>query len=173
MNALQIVFLVIAAVTLASAGFVAGARRTMHAALWLVLTLMGVAMLLATLQAGFFAVVQILVYVGAIAILILFAVMLTRGLTEEQGAVHHRWWWLAALAAGGLFAVALVILNRWPGFRVMLEELPREAEGMTAWGLALVDPMQYLIPFEVASVLLLAGMVAAIYLAMSRPGGQS
>ncbi len=173
MSALQIIFLLVAGVTLASAGFVASAKRTMHAALWLVLTLLGVAVLLATLQASFFAVVQVLVYIGAIAILILFAVMLTRGLTEENGAAHHRWWWLSGLAAGGLFAVSLVILNRWTGFQVLLQELPAEAEGMAAWGLALVDPAQYLIPFEVASVLLLAALVAAIYLAMGRTGGRA
>ena len=78
MTPLQIVFLIIALATLISAVMVVSARRIMHAALWLVLTLFGVAALFVTLETGFFAVVQVVVYVGAIAILIIFAVMLTR-----------------------------------------------------------------------------------------------
>jgi len=65
---LQILFIIIAVVTLVSAIFVVTAHKLMHAALWLVLALFGVAVLFAFLEASFFAVVQVLVYIGAIAI---------------------------------------------------------------------------------------------------------
>ncbi|NMD31202.1 MAG: NADH-quinone oxidoreductase subunit J, partial [Chloroflexi bacterium] len=77
MTAMQIIFLIVAAVTLGAALMIATSRRMMHTVLWLVLTLMGGAVLFALLQANFFSVVQVLVYIGAIAILILFGVMLT------------------------------------------------------------------------------------------------
>jgi NADH-quinone oxidoreductase subunit J len=82
MTPIQIVFLLVAAATLISAVMVVSARRIMHAALWLVLSLLGVAIIFVTLETSFFAVVQVIVYIGAIATLIIFAVMLTR--REQQ-----------------------------------------------------------------------------------------
>ena len=78
MSAQQFFFLVTAAVILVSAVMTVITRKMMHSALWFVLALLGVAVIFALLEASFFAVVQVLVYVGAIAILIIFAVMLTR-----------------------------------------------------------------------------------------------
>ena len=115
MTALQIIFLFVGAMTLASAVMVVSARRMMHAALWLVLTLAGVAVIFALLDAGFFAIVQVLVYIGAIAILIIFAIMLTRKGFEDVGPQANRDWWLAALAAVGVFAGLAVIIVSWPG----------------------------------------------------------
>src|SRR5512142_3325538 len=96
---LQILFLIIALITLVSAAMVVSSRRLMHSALWLVLTLFGVAVMFAFLEASFFAVVQVLVYIGAIAILIIFAVMLTRRATDESSPRLNRGWWAALLAA--------------------------------------------------------------------------
>ncbi len=78
MTAEQIIFLIVGAVTLLSALMVVTARDLVHAALWLVATLFGVAVVYTLLNAGFLAVVQVVVYIGAIAILFIFAVMLTR-----------------------------------------------------------------------------------------------
>ncbi len=83
-SAAQVIFILVAAVTLFSAVMVVSVRRMMHAALWLIVTLLGVAVLFVLLQAGFFAVVQVLIYIGAIAILIIFAVMLTRQVMSEK-----------------------------------------------------------------------------------------
>lgn len=99
MTTLQIVFLIIAAITLVSACLVVMTRKIMHAALWLVLSLMGVAMVYATLQSGFYAVVQVLVYIGAISTLIIFAVMMTRNVMEDVGPQSNRGWGLALVAA--------------------------------------------------------------------------
>lgn len=83
MTPIQIIFLIVALLTLGASVMVVSARRMMHAALWLILTLLGVAVMFATLESGFFTIVQVVVYIGAIAILILFAVMLTRRDLQE------------------------------------------------------------------------------------------
>lgn len=168
MQTLEIVFLIISLVTLASAMMVVTAKRLMHSALWLILTLFGVAMVFATLQASFFAVVQVLVYIGAIAILILFAVMLTRNVMVAAGSRLNRFWIWGLAAAGGVFAGLITVLLTVNSFSTRLEELPAGTENLPAFGQALVDPAGYAIPFEVASVLLLAALVGAVYVAVER-----
>jgi len=78
MTILQILFLAISAITLIASIMVVASPNLFHAALWLVLTLAGVAVFFVLLQASFLAMVQVVVYIGAIAILVIFAVMLTR-----------------------------------------------------------------------------------------------
>lgn len=165
MTTLQIIFLIIAAITLVSGCLVVMTRKIMHAALWLVLSLMGVAMVYATLQSGFYAVVQILVYIGAISTLIIFAVMMTRNVMEDVGPQSNRGWGLAMVGSLILFAGFSTVLLTWDKVQTNLLEIPAiNGENIQMLGLALVDPMGFLIPFEVASVLLLAALVAAIFL---------
>lgn len=168
MTSLQIVFLLISLVTVVSGVMVVSVRRLMHAALWLVLTLLGVAMIFATLQANFFAVVQVLVYIGAIAILFIFALMLTYGAMTITGPKLNRGWAWALAAAGGLFAGLIAVLTTWDGFHAALTELPADAEGLAEFGEALVAPTGFAIPFEVASILLVAALIGAIYIAVER-----
>jgi NADH-quinone oxidoreductase subunit J len=168
---LQIFFIVIAAVTLTSAVLVVTSRKLMHSALWLVLALFGVAVLFAFLEASFYAVVQVLVYIGAIAILIIFAVMLTRHVMDDTGPQLNKGWWVAAVAAFALFAGLLTALGAWTGFQEGPGAAPDPAL-LTQFGLDLVDPNKFVIPFEVASILLLAALVAAIYIAADKKGGK-
>ena len=79
-------------------------RNLVHAALWLIVTLFGVAVLYAILDAGFLAVVQVVIYIGAIAILFIFAVMLTRKEMRDRGEQQNQGWWLGAIVAGRLIA---------------------------------------------------------------------
>ncbi len=168
MTPLQIIFVVAALLTLASAVMVVSAKRMMHAALWLVLALLGVAVTFATLESGFFTVVQVLIYIGAIAILIIFAVMLTRRedtrrdpQDADTGVNRNAWW---AVAAGVLvFAGTVAALSTWQSFGALRPD--GAVEDITALGLALVSPDAYLIPFEVASVLLIGALIGAIYVA--------
>ena len=81
----QIVFLFTAFITLAAALMVVVARNLVRSALWLVLTLFGVAVMYVLLHAGFLAVVQVVIYIGAIAILMIFAIMLTRRIAIDVG----------------------------------------------------------------------------------------
>ena len=158
---------------MASAVMVVTSRKLMHAALWLILALLGVAIIFATLQASFFGVVQILVYIGAISILIIFAVMLTRKIMDDSGPQVHSYWWVAVLVTILLLGLIVFSLNTWPGIQTVLTELPATAENISGLGQALVDPAGYVIPFEVASILLLAALIRAIYVAVDRKETES
>jgi len=103
----QILFLLSALVTLAAAFTVVTARNLVHAALALIATFFGVAILFVLLQAGFLATVQVVLYIGAIAILIIFAIMLTRRVMQDSGPQTNQQWWLAALLSLALFAALL------------------------------------------------------------------
>ena len=104
MTVQQIIFLVVAAVTLLAGLSVVTSRNLIHSALWLILTLSGIAVFYVLLDAGFFAVVQVVVYIGAIAILFIFAVMLTRRAMRDSGPQSNSTWWIGALVALFLFA---------------------------------------------------------------------
>jgi NADH-quinone oxidoreductase subunit J len=164
----KIVFLVVAFFALGSALLVVTTRNLVHAALWLIATLFGVAVMFALLQASFLAVVQVVVYIGAIAILFIFAVMLTRREMRDQGPQMNKNWWfgglLAVLTFGGLFSM----LQGWSGLSKTAAVFPSDFDTVTALGNALVSPDAYVLPFEVASVLLVAALVGAVYVAFNR-----
>ena len=168
MNATPIIFLVVAALTLVAAFLVVTVRNLIHAALWLVATLFGVAVIFVLLDAGFMATVQLVLYIGAIAILIVFAVMLTRRVMQDVGPQRNSNWWLGAIVAAIFFVAISSLLWRtgWPA-------LPGGDVGDTvlALGRSLVNPDQYVIPFEVASVLLIIALIGSIAVAL--PGKQS
>lgn len=172
MTAMQIIFILVAIVTLAGAVLTVTSRRIVHAALWLILVLMGVAILFAMLEASFFVVVQVLVYVGAIAILILFAVMLTRNAMEDVGPQLRKGWIWAALGSVGVFALLSLMLSGWDKFQTPLQPLPAQAVSILQLGQALVSPDGFVLPFEVASILLLAALIGALYIAVERRGGK-
>ena len=168
MTPIQIVFLIVAAATVISAVMVVSVRRIMHAALWLVLSLLGVAIVFATLETSFFAVVQVVVYIGAIATLIIFAVMLTRrDLQQDQGEPPNRATsWLAGLVSVGVVGGLVAALSGWQAFSAGRPAYSGEGMASIAdLGRAFVSPDAYVIPFEVASVLLIGALIGAIYVA--------
>lgn len=170
MALIQIVFLILAAVSLAAAIQVVSAQNLVHAALWLIVTLFGVAALYAILEAGFLAVVQVVVYIGAIAILFIFAVMLTRRVAKDSGPQTNPGWPLAAVIAAALFAGLWWMLAQWSGFGTTAAG-PVVADAdqfLRQLGSALVSPDAYVLPFELASVLLVAAMIGAIWVAWER-----
>jgi NADH-quinone oxidoreductase subunit J len=167
MSALQLVFLTTAVVTVIAALMVVVSRRLVHAALWLILALAGVAVVFVLLEAGFLAVVQVAVYIGAIAILIIFAVMLTRRVMTDTGRQENANWWVAALVAAGLFAGLAVLILQMPSLGASAPALPGSQETLLQQlGESLVDVNHYVVPFELASVLLLAAMIGAIVIAL-------
>lgn len=166
-------FLAIAVITLAAAWQVVVSVRIMYSALWLGLTFFGVAASFLMLGADFIAAAQVLVYVGAITVLLIFGVMLS-GATEVRGQAEDdplrprrskisgvgRSVLPIVVAAG--FTVLMVILYHSAGLRI----LPPEAavtDTPRMIGRALFDT--YIIPFEVAALILLVGLVGAITLA--------
>ncbi|HEX9838377.1 MAG TPA: NADH-quinone oxidoreductase subunit J [Anaerolineales bacterium] len=168
MTAEQIIFLVVALFTLGSGFMVVTTGNLVHAALWLVATLFGVAVVFALLNAGFLAVVQVVVYIGAIAILFIFAVMLTRKDMRDQGPQTNRGWWAGALIAVLVFAGLFFLLQGWNGLSKTAAAIPSGFDAVAELGNALVSPDAFVLPFEVASVLLLAALVGAVYVAFNR-----
>ena len=169
MDASQVIFILSAALIIASALMVVTTPNLIHAALWLISTLFGVAIIYAVLEAGFLAVVQVVVYIGAIAIMFIFAVMLTRKEMRDKGAQVNAAWPVSAvlglLTFGGLF----VMFSKWDG----LNKLPAAITGgsdamLSQLGLALTSADAYVLPFEVASILLLAALIGSVYVAMNK-----
>lgn len=164
----QIVFLLVALFTLGSGFMVVTTRNLVHAALWLVSTLFGVAVTYALLNAAFLAVVQVVVYIGAIAILFIFAVMLTRKDLRDQGPQMNPGWWVGALIAVMVFAGLLLVLQGWSGLSQTAADYPEGFDAISALGDALISPNAFVLPFEVASVLLVAALIGAVYVAYNR-----
>jgi NADH-quinone oxidoreductase subunit J len=164
----KIIFLLVALFTLGSGFMVVTTRNLVHAALWLVATLFGVAVTYALLNAAFLAVVQVVVYIGAIAILFIFAVMLTRKDMRDQGPQMNRNWWFGALIAVLVFVGLFFLLQGWSGMSKTAADIPAGFDSISELGNALVSPDAYVLPFEVASVLLVAALVGAVYVAFNR-----
>ena len=164
----QIAFLIVALFTLGSGFMVVTTRNLVHAALWLVSTLFGVAVTYALLNASFLAVVQVVVYIGAIAILFIFAVMLTRKDMRDQGAQQNSNWWAGALLSVLTFGGLFFLLQGWDGLSKTAGAIPAGFDAVAELGNELVSPAGYVLPFEVASVLLVAALVGAVYVAFNR-----
>jgi len=157
-------FSIAGAVALLAAVITVTSRRIVHAALWLVVTLGAVAGCFGALHAEFVALVQILVYVGAIVVLVLFALMLTKAPTNPLPALTTR---RSPFAAAVALVLALV-LGTGVVFAFGNEKLrPVPAGNAEAIGTAVFR--NWVLPFEVLSVLLLAALVGAIVLSQ-RPG---
>jgi NADH-quinone oxidoreductase subunit J len=166
MVATQIIFLITAAVTLGAALMVVSTRRLVHAALWLILTLAGVAVLFVLLDASFLAVVQVVIYIGAIAILLIFGVMLTRRVMHDTGPQVNRNWWLAAIISLVLFASLVAMFSMVSDLPTGAGSLPLdENQLLVDLGRSLVDVNRFVVPFEVASILLLAALIGAMMIA--------
>jgi NADH-quinone oxidoreductase subunit J len=166
MTAQQTLFILFAFVTLFSAIRVVMVRNLFHAALWLIATLGTVAAIFALLEAGFLAVVQVLIYIGAISILIIFAIMLTRGMMSSTGRQLNSWSGLGAVVSLVLLLILGRVITSFPWPQPALAQAP--ADSIITLGKSLVDPSQFVLPFEVASVLLLVALVGSIYVARAR-----
>jgi NADH-quinone oxidoreductase subunit J len=166
-NAQSITFFVFSIFVLGGGLGVVSTRNLFHGALYLVLSLFGVAGLFVLLSAPFLAAVQVLVYIGAIAILIVFAVMLTRSMTHLTEIVNRQWWLSAVVGVLlFLFLAAGIILPVWGANSAFAGQIAPEVVGTTEdLGIALVSGNQFVLPFEVASVLLTAAMIGAIVIA--------
>ncbi|BCV21051.1 NADH-quinone oxidoreductase subunit J family protein [Moorella sp. Hama-1] len=155
-----LLFWLLAAITIAAALAVVLLKNIVHSALYLVLTFAGVAGLYILLQAEFLAAVQILVYAGAVAILIVFAVMLTRRGDIQASNLFNINYLAAGVVSLALFIVILLATGRmtWTG-------TPGAAPASNVGAIADAFLGRFAIPLEVAAVLLLVAMVGAILLA--------
>jgi NADH-quinone oxidoreductase subunit J len=157
----EIAFLVMAVIGGIGGLLVVTSRNIVHAALYLVVALASVAAIYLLLAAPFVAFVQVIIYVGAIVVLILFGIMLTRapvGRRVLDNTVRAR---IGALVVGaGVFAMLTTFLVRAFGGERIAD---RAATTTAALGNSIFR--NFVLPFEVVSVLLLAALVGAIVLA--------
>ena len=168
MVAQNLFFYATAAGILFSAVRVVTTRNVVHAALYLVAVLAGVGAIYVILAAEFVAATQVLVYIGAIIVLFLFGIMLTRtriGLDQE---LTRRHWGTGLATAILLFAVmAYALIDEWGWTDTPMPADTRLTQVNGSNTATVSDAIfgQYLVPFEVVSVLLLAALVGATVLA--------
>jgi NADH-quinone oxidoreductase subunit J len=164
----QITFIIFSILAIGGAIGVVTTRRLFHSALYLILTLFAVTGYYVLLSAGFLAVVQLMVYVGAVAILILFAIMFSRqGMATQQTQRNHQWWGSLIFAAV-LLAVLIIAVNAvdWP----LSGDAPAP-DTVAQLGLALLGT--YLVPFMVIGVLLSVALIGAVILAREKTPEES
>jgi NADH-quinone oxidoreductase subunit J len=163
------IFYVLSTVILVSAAMAVTRRNLFHCALYLVLALFGTAGIFLYLGQEFLAAVQVLIYVGAVTILIIFGLMLTRKVMDEKTRVMN------SQVAGALLVSALLTGLALLAVKDVLSSLPAvaaddpggiSAPGVAALGAALLRPDQgFVYAFELLSFLLLAALVGAIVVA--------
>lgn len=152
-----IAFWVLSITTIGCALMVVAVRELIHAVLFLALSFVGVAGIYVVLSADFVAVVQVLIYAGAVAVLMTFAVMLTPAADRQNSETPF---WFPAAILAGLVLVVIVFV----AYDTSWQLAGRGAFPATAASLGQAFLKPYVVPFEVASVLLVTAMVGAIVL---------
>jgi NADH-quinone oxidoreductase subunit J len=141
-------------------------RNTVHCALALTVAFAGLGMLFLQLDAQFAGFAQVLVYIGAVAILVVFAILLTRGSDTPKDGIFSRTWFAGTAIAAAVFAVL--------GWAVIqsLHALPNETAvpvvTVNQIGNALLG--RYVLPLEIVALLLTAALVGAVMVAMHEKG---
>jgi NADH-quinone oxidoreductase subunit J len=167
-----ILFYIFATVLIGAAVGVIASRNPVYSALYLVLAFVQSAALWLLIEAEFLAVVLVLVYVGAVMVLFLFVVMMLDINVEEMREGFTRYVWFGVLVALGVIAeVGFVIWHRVEGlpFLVVPESFPADYSNATELGAVLYT--EHIYAFEIAALILLVAIVAAITLTMRRRPG--
>lgn len=155
-------FLLFAALTVAGAVSAMSFRNLVHCALSLVVTFAGLAALFLQLNAQFVGFVQVLVYVGAVAILIVFAILLTRGSDPAAPVpMTSSVWWSLGLSAAVFLTLAAAVLSSVVSRRA---DAPRAVTNVRAIGDRLMQ--EYVLPLEVMGLLLTAALIGGVVIAM-------
>ena len=159
----DLLFLLLAAALLGTALQVVLGRNIIRSGLWMIACFAALAGIYALLGTGIVAAAQVLVYIGAISVLVLFAIMLTQTKGAPAALVFHHQAPAAAIAAVvlGLMLALVVGSTPWP--------LAGAAAGTDARSVAQLLFSDYVLPFEVVGVLLLAAVIGGIFLAKRDP----
>jgi NADH-quinone oxidoreductase subunit J len=160
MVAQNVAFWILAVAMVLAAIGVVRTRNIVHAALYLVVVLAGAAAQYILLAAEFVAWVQVLIYIGAVVILFLFGIMLTRAPMGEVSGLDNRQRWPALVASLALLGTLVALLADAYGRSKVVLTAPTSTST-----LATSIFKTYVVPFEAVSILLLAALVGAIVLA--------
>jgi NADH-quinone oxidoreductase subunit J len=155
------IFYAFALMTVAGAGGCAFSRNIIYSAWSLLFAFMGVAGLYVFLGADFPAVAQVLIYVGGILVLILFAIMLTKQIGGDPALTNAH----LALPVGAVLALVTVATLTYMAVNAPWKVIAEPSYASTAQGLGVAFLTEYLLPFEVASVVLLAALVGSVVIA--------
>ena len=160
----QILFILAALVTVVSAAIVVFSGRILHSAFALLFTFCGVAALYVFLFADFLAVTQILIYVGGILILIIFGLLLTQRVMDSRfiDQSHQR---VGSILLAALLAAVLITVLVGTPWKIAPQQ---DTATVQIIGISMLT--QYLVPFEMASMLLLVALIGAVWLARPRRG---
>ena len=160
MSITQILFWVLATIALVSALMVVTSKNPVFSVIWLIITFFTISGHYILLNAQFLAVVNIIVYAGAIMVLFLFVIMLMN-LSKDTEPQKNKWLKMAGAIAGGLLLLVLV---------AALRNTERSMAEMTTGDIGLIQNLgkvlfnEYVVPFEISSVLFLSAMVGAVVL---------
>ncbi len=151
-------FMILATLTVVCALMMVISRNVVHAAFWMLASMVSTAGVYLLLAAEFLALVQLLVYAGAVSVLVIFVVMLT--LRRREDAVRSRDFSLPALALAVLFGTLtwMMVTALVPDYPA---SLPQLVPGVTELGLELFST--WVLPFEIASLILLVALVGAVW----------
>ncbi len=156
----QLAFYTLAFMLVGSSAMAVSVRNIFHAAIYLILALFSVAGLFVLLQAEFLAAIQVLVYVGGVAMIMIFAVMLTSKIGDARIKAQNEQVGIGLVVCLVLFVTLGFTLwsTNWP-----TTEMPLAADNVRAIGRLLMT--RFVLPFEIVSILLLAAMIGAIVIA--------
>jgi NADH-quinone oxidoreductase subunit J len=156
----DLLFLLFAGVLLGTALMVVIGRNIIRSGLWMISCFAALAGLYVLLGATLVAAAQVLIYIGAISVLVLFAIMLTQSKAGPARLVFHHQAWAAALVSLGLALLLTLVVasTAWPD--VQAQRLASPADQ-----LARLLFSDYILAFEVVSVLLLAAVIGGVFLA--------
>jgi NADH-quinone oxidoreductase subunit J len=157
---MEVLFYIAATVALLSTGLALTRANAAHALIYLIVSLLAVAVLFFLMGAPFAAALEIVIYAGAIMVLFVFVIMMLNvgqhGIAQEQEWLRGRNWIVPGILAGLLLLELLLALRHAPATTAGLTVSPKEV------GLALFGP--YVLAVEIASMLLLAGLIGAYHL---------
>ena len=158
-------FWIISAITVTGAVLAVTLRNLVHCVLSLILFFLGIAAHYFLLRADFVGAVQILIYIGAVAVLILFAIMLTRNVTGTEGpreVLGGKWW--SGLATAGILGVILWWAIQKDQIAGTLPSNQKAQSSVLEIGRALMS--DWVVPFEIMAVLLTAALIGAVVIAL-------
>ncbi|MFZ1086700.1 MAG: NADH-quinone oxidoreductase subunit J [Terracidiphilus sp.] len=165
---MSFVFYVLTALTVSGALAAMLLKNTVHCALALTVAFAGLAFLFLNLDAQFAGLAQILVYIGAVAILVVFAILLTKGSETPKDGVFSRTWLVGLVIAAAVFAVlGWAVMG---SVKALAHETAVPQVTVLQIGNALVG--RYVLPLEIVAVLLTAAMIGAVIVALHEKAGQ-